>query len=57
MENYMQPLGRKPCKLPSKTDYHFKFPIINWWEGIIPPNKTSEKTKTKNLLKMKLMYF
>jgi hypothetical protein len=45
----MQPLGRKPCKFPSKEDIHPRDGYINWWEDEMSckENKKAERQKVK----------
>ena len=42
-----QPMGRKHYRNPSKTDCHPPKGYINWWEDVIPPNKTAEKREAE----------
>lgn len=41
----MQPLGRRPCRFPSKTDCHPPKGYVNWWEAEMgnDENKPAER--------------
>ena len=36
----MKPIGRRKQTSKSKTDCHPQRGYVNWWEDMIPPNKT-----------------
>ena len=49
----MQPLGRKPVRLPSKTDCHPPRGFVNWWENIVGMSGKAFRRKSKiELLKI-----
>ncbi|MCK5608521.1 hypothetical protein KAR91_41955 [Candidatus Pacearchaeota archaeon] len=45
----MQPMGRVPSRLPSKTDCHPHDGRVNWWEAEMAndENKKGERQKAK----------
>lgn len=48
----MQPLGRKPCKFPSKRDCHPKKPNVNWWEFEICSDGSNKSHRQKSKRKI-----
>lgn len=54
----MQPLGRKPCRWPSKVDYHPQKGHLNWWEvELETASKGAARNADKQLIREELEHF